>query len=141
MINAVSSATPGTIHAMDKVSKEQLYSPGAYALQELLASEAPPPPRRQSGGFLSFLAKVVFMAAVVCGLAVGLRRYVPAIKNVDLTKDLAKDCKFMEKVNYDIAKSAEWIKSHTVGLINSIKKDKKAEAGKSGAAQTEATAK
>lgn len=141
MINAVSSATPSTIHAMDKVSKEQLYSPGAYALQELLASEAPPPPRRQSGGFLSFLAKVAFGVVALGAVAVGLRRYIPAIKNVDLTKDLAKDCKFMEKVNYDIAKSAEWIKNHTVGLINSIRKDKKAEAGKSGTTQAEATAK
>lgn len=74
MVNAISSV-PSTnssnVRAMDKVSQEQLYSPGLYNVNELLE---PPHRHREQGSFLGFLFKVALATAIVGGVAAFARK-------------------------------------------------------------------
>ena len=104
MVNAISSSSgvyPTNARAMDKVTQEQLYNPGLYALQDLLA----PPPEKEKGGFISFLAKTIITAGVVGGALV------LAKKSIDpkFLEELEKDAKLIDKVKHYAAKSGEWV--------------------------------
>lgn len=115
--------SPKTIHAMDVVSKEQLYDPGRYALRELLG---PPPEEHHRDSFISravcFVGKIAILAAVLSGAAVLSRKHVDVIKDVKLENGLAKDAKLSEQIKYYIAKSADFIEAEFKKLLP--KKDK-----------------
>lgn len=117
MVTSVSGATTTPkkqITAMDKVSQEQLYDPGMYALRELMG---PPPEYRKKGGFFKFLGKLVLTFAIVCAAAVGARKYIKplAADALKLEGKTAKDfAGFGEKTKYYIAKFGD-------GVENTIK--------------------
>lgn len=127
MVSSVSSVgSPygnNQVHAMDKVSQEQLYSPGMYTSQELME---PPVYREKKGGFISFLGKLVLTAAIVGGGAVAARKLIPALtkEHFDITGGLPKESSIQGKAKYYLAKVADWIEEHTVGLIKKMKEGK-----------------
>jgi len=107
MIESVSNTLPNPkISAMYKVSPEQLQSPGAYSRDYYPTPIFPEERRQNNGSFLGFLGKVLLGLIVTGGALIAARRYVPSINKVDLTKELAKDAKTMEKIKYDFAKAA-----------------------------------
>ena len=111
MTNSISSVSSvNHARAMDKVTKEQMYDPGLYAMRNLLD---PPPPYKKEGGFFSFLGKLIVTAGIVCGGAVAARKLIPALKKetLDVTKDIAKEAKFVDKAKYYIAKFADKIEN------------------------------
>lgn len=123
MVNAVSSATSERkIRAMDKVTQEQLYDPGLYAMQELYA----PPSYREKHGFLKFLSKIVLAAIVVGGGSILARKYVTPLNkaNLDVTGEVSKEAKFSIKAKYYFAKFADWTEKNTIGLFGRSKKTK-----------------
>jgi len=107
MVTSVQGATPNRqITAMDKVSQEQLYDPGLYALRELME---PPPVYRKKNGFLRFLGNLILTAAVLGAVAVGARKYVKVINDVNLTQKLGENAKTGERIKYKIAQFGEWV--------------------------------
>lgn len=73
MINAVTNAPlNGQVRAMDKVSKEQLYSPGLYTMPELMELEHHH--HEKQGSFLGFLGKLILTAAVIGAGAITIRK-------------------------------------------------------------------
>ena len=114
-----SQQQPKQIHAMDKITQEQLYNPGLYAVKEIMT--APDPRYRKSDGIISktirFIGNIVLLTAAVCGSAVLARNYSKAIKDVVLTNKLAEDAKFSEKFKYYTAKLAETVKTEFKNLF------------------------
>lgn len=117
MIEPVSNAAVGqNIRAMDRVPQEKLYSPGLYSLHQMTA---PPVYKEKDGGFLGFLGKLALLGILVCGSAVAAKKTV--LKDVNLSVELPKEAKPMEKTKYYIAKFGDWIEK---SIKNIIKKDK-----------------
>lgn len=122
MIESVSNVSPTKkFEAMEKVSQEQLQSHGSYYRDDFM----PPPryvePEPRDSGFLGFLGKVLLAAGIAGAVVVASRRYMPELNRVDITKELSKDAKPMEKFKYDFARFADWLEKNTIGLF---KKDK-----------------
>ena len=108
MVQPVSNISfKSAIGAMDKVTKEQLYDPGSYALREVLAP--PPPPYKEKGGFLGFLGRIVLTAAIVLGVPLLARKNIKAIKDIPLDIKPTKETKIFEKMKYRIAQFGEWV--------------------------------
>lgn len=130
MVNAVqndkiisfpqSQQQPKQIHAMDKVTQEQLYNPGLYAVKEIMTSPDPRP--RSRDGIISktirFIGNIVLLTGAVCGSAVLARNHIKSIKDVILTDKLTEDAKFGEKFKYYTAKLAEAVKEEFKKLVN-----------------------
>lgn len=95
------------IGAMDKVSKEQLYSPGLYSMPELM--QPPPRPYKEHMTFLGFLGRLVLTAAIVLGGPLLARKNIKAIKDIPLEVKLSKDAKFVEKAKFQLARFGEWV--------------------------------
>lgn len=111
MIRSVSNVPFGSKPGvMDKVSQEQLNSPGEYSKKEPMPSQ-----NRQRGGFLSFLVKAVLAAAVIVTGLILTRRY--ALSKVDVSRELSDTAKTGERIKYDLAKAADWLEKHTIGLF------------------------
>lgn len=111
MIKSVSNVTFGNKPGvMDKVSQEQLNSPGEYTKKEPMPSQ-----NKQKGGFLSFLVKAVLAAAIVTTGLILTRRY--ALNKVDVSEKLSDGAKPFERIKYDLAKAADWLEKHTIGLF------------------------
>jgi len=112
------------IGAMDKVSKEQLYSPGLYAIPELM--QPAPRPYKEHMTFLGFLGRLVLTAAVVLGGPLLARKKINAFskESIDVTQDLAKGAKIGERLKYHVAKFGEWVdKNMYQKLIKATAKD------------------
>lgn len=101
------------VRAMDKVSQEQIYSPGIYSMQELMATERPP--YREKHGFLKFLFKVAVATVVVGGAAAFGRKHIGTFKNIDLD---VKPEKFGEKIKYQIARFGEFVNEKVIAKIS-----------------------
>lgn len=134
MVKSISNIQFGSaIGAMDKVSKEQLYNPGLYALQNDLLLQ-PHPPRDRGVSFLGFLGRLVLTAGIVLGAPLLARKHLKMIRNVDLEQKLAKDAKFIDKGKYHLAKFGEWVDKNILGKLKSAMADSaskpKEEAGK-----------
>lgn len=114
---------PKQIHAMDKITQEQLYNPGLYAVKEIMT--APDPRPRSRYGIISktirFIGNIVLLTATVCGSAVLARNHIKSINEVILTDKLADNAKFGEKFKYYTAKLAEAVKTEFKNLFG--KKD------------------
>lgn len=121
MVSSVSSApsvasSTGTsqVNAMDKVSQEQLYNPGLYAMQEVMPEYAS---KKKKHSFLGFLAKTALTAVVVGGAACLGRKKIGALKDIDLSAKPLKEAKIGEKIKYGIAKFGEWVDTKVVQKV------------------------
>lgn len=114
MVNSVSGVAPqnNQVRAMDKVSQEQLYAPGMYAMEELME---PPAYREKRGSFLGFLGKLVLTAAVVGGGAALLRNH--ALKDFDIT---AKPTKISEYAKKWTAQLGDFVNEKIVAKLKNI---------------------
>ena len=110
VINSVSTVSFKGVGVMDKVSQEQLYNPGLYALPELL--NPPPPVYKKRGGFLNFLAKVLFMAVVAGGIAIGIRKVL--MNDYKVVEKLADKATSVEKIKNSFAKYTDKLYDNTV---------------------------
>lgn len=120
------------IGVLDKLSQDQLNSPGAYS-----KNYSPPSPimpsqysspypqtqyyNKEDGGFLGFLGKVIILAVVISIGSILARRYVPSLNKINVKEELTKDAKSMEKIKYDFAKFADWLEKNTIGLFKKTK--------------------
>ena len=108
MVKSVSNISfKSAIGAMDKVSKEQLYNPGLYSIQEIM--DPTPPPYKEKGGFLGFLGRLVLTAAIVLGVPLLARKKLNMIKDIPLDIKPAKEAKIGEKIKFSIAKFGDWV--------------------------------
>lgn len=110
MVNSVSGFSAKGIKALDKVSKEQLYDPGLYAIQELL--DPPRPAYKTKGGFMSFLGKVLLTAVVFGGAAIGIRKVL--MNDYKVLEKLADNAKTGEKIKNTFAKYTDKLYENTV---------------------------
>lgn len=119
MVNSVSSVpqTNNQVRAMDKVSQEQLYAPGMYAVEELME---PPHYREKHGSFLGFLGKLVLTAAVIGGGAALLRKH-SSFKTFDVD---VKPEKIFDQAKYYFAKLGDFVNEK---ILSKLPKFKKAE--------------
>ena len=110
MMNSISAISFKGIGAMDKVSQEQLYNPGLYALPELL--NPPPPPYKKRGGFLNFLGKVLLTAIIVAGAAIGIRKVL--MNDYKVIEKLADNAPNGDKIKNTFAKYTDKLYDNTV---------------------------
>lgn len=130
MVGSITGQSPNIVYGnnpktMDKVTQEQLYNPGLYALQDLV-----PPQEKEKGGFVSFVAKTIITLGLVGGAAIAARKFIPALKAINvselpaeagrLTKAKYAFAKYTDKLNEGICSVADKCKN----LITSIKKSK-----------------
>lgn len=126
MVQSMSGVSYGNkVGAMDRVSPEKLNSRGTYSQQNLLAYSSPNETKQKSG-FLNFLGKMVLTTVAVGGAALGARKLIPQIKNINLTETLAADAKFADKAKNFIAKAGEWVDTNIVKKAAKIIEDIKA---------------
>lgn len=133
MIELVSNVPANRrVGVLDRISQDQLSSPGAYS-----KNYSPPSPimpsqysspyqqnqyyNKEDGGFLGFLGKVIILAAVIVTGSILARRYVPSLNKLNVTEELTKDAKPMEKIKYDFVKFADWLEKNTIGLFKKSK--------------------
>lgn len=95
------------IHAMDKVTQEQMYNPGLYALPELIGT--PTYKRKNSGGFLGFLGRLVVFAALIAGAGVAARKWIGPIRDMYIAEKLPEPVTLKTKIKYGIAKFGDWV--------------------------------
>lgn len=121
-VNAIPNGSfGGQVGAADRVSQEQLYSPGAYSTQELQYER----PRKRKGGFLGFLGKLAFTAVLVGGAAALGRTKLASLKDIDLKIKPGNDTKVLEKAKYYIAGFGEWTNEKVITKIVNLAKNKK----------------
>ena len=70
-----------------------------------------PRPYKERMTFLGFLGRLVLTVAIVLGGPLLARKNIKALskESIDVTKDLAKDAKPVQKLKYGIAKFGEWV--------------------------------
>lgn len=127
MVESVSNTLPNPkINVMDKVSQEQLQSPGAhsYSRNDYLPSPVFPEERRSGSGFWGFLGKVILWVAVIGAASIALRRYVPALKKVEIAQKPQADAKAWDTIKYDFARFADWVKRYSIDLVRKNKSGK-----------------
>lgn len=112
MINSVSKMSFGSsIGAMDKVSQEQMYNPGLYAMPELM--EQPHHHNKKDGGFLGFLGKLILTALVVGAASIGIRKVL--MKNYNAVEKLPDSASNSAKFTNWFAKWTDKLYDATVG--------------------------
>lgn len=118
MVNAVSGVplssnnNSNNVRAMDKVSQEQLYSPGRYNVNELL--EPPSYRRKHEGSFLGFLFKLALTVAAVGGVAAFARKKTSFAKfSLDNPKG------FVKRIKVKFAKFGDFVNEKIVDKIAS----------------------
>lgn len=103
----------GTAGALDRVTPEQLKSPGMYTYDPISIPGYEPQEQKKHGGLASAIGKLVITAAVVTGAAVGLRKGVFKYENVKPEKfeGIGQKVKyyFAEYSDKVYNKCAEWI--------------------------------
>ncbi len=114
MVSPASGVNFGVAGAMDRVSQEQLYSPGLYALPQVMA-DIQPPHRKKDGGFLGFIGKLILLTAAVGGGAVALRK--TALKNITVLEKMPEGSKKLAVAKNYVAKFADWVETSTKKLI------------------------
>lgn len=118
MINSVSTATstgttPSIVRAMDKVSQEQLYSPGLYSMPELMEYEHHH--HKRDAGFLGFLGKVILTAVVIGAGAIGIRKLL--MNDYKVVDNIASNVKRSLKFKNWFAKNTDRLYEVTVGRL------------------------
>lgn len=122
------NTTANPVHAMDKVTQEQMYNPGLYALPELVNTKSSR--RRRHGGFLGFLGRLVVLTALVSGAAVALRKGT-SLKYYDVKGKLPEELTLGTKIKCGVAKFGDWVSKFVKDFFHNPKKVKaKAEAKK-----------
>lgn len=121
MVMSISEATPQKkIGVMDKVTQEQLYSPGKYS-SPVVIYDGPPPSSNYSrpDSFVRFLGKLVLTATAVCGAAVAMRKWVPAMKKdiLNVSEKVDPKSTIIYKAKYYIAKFADSIENQLKELF------------------------
>lgn len=131
VMSVAGASSPKKIGVMDKVTQEQLYSQGRYSSPVVIVEESPKTAYRQGDSFIRFLGKLVLTAAAICGGAVAIRKWVPAMQkeSIDVTQKLDSTAKPLEKIKYYIAKFADWI-TDEIKDIFTRKKPKDADSAK-----------
>lgn len=81
-----------------------------------------PPEEKKHGSVLGFIVKTLITAGIVAG-GLALARSHTSLKEIDLTKELANDAKFVDKVKYYTAKAGEFVKEQWGKLVKCFKKD------------------
>ncbi|MDD3436363.1 MAG: hypothetical protein PHC64_04330 [Candidatus Gastranaerophilales bacterium] len=126
MVTSVNNVTPAanSVRALDKVSSEQLQARGKYSIDDYAQLPPPPPVEQESqgGGFFGFIGKILLVAIGIGLLAVGARRYIPRVYGMNTKVSLPSNAKFLDRVSYDVARAADWLKAHTIDLVRQIKK-------------------
>lgn len=116
MINSVSRVAFGSsIGAMDKVTQEQMYSPGKYA-QPDMGLDLPDPyhhHHEKKGSFLGFLGKLVLTAVVVGAGAIGIRKGL--MNDYTVIEKLGDGAKFGARFKNNFAKYTDILYEETVG--------------------------
>jgi len=126
MLNSVSgvqnySNVAFKANAMDKVTPEMMSMPGAFSTNPAAPGEITEK-QPKKGGLISALAKLVLTAALVAGVAVGARKLIPALKNINVSGELAKDAKFLDKVKYHFANYTDKLIAYVKGIPGKFKK-------------------
>lgn len=123
MVNSLSAVTTGSnIGAMDKVTQEQLYSPGRYSQPIIIEAE---PRYREKGSFLGFLGKTVVYLTLLGAAAIGGRKLL--MKDYKVLDTLPEDSKAMAKVKNTFAKYTDILYDNTVAKIVKMVEHKKAD--------------
>lgn len=108
MVQAVSSVpSPSPAGAMDKVTQEQLYQPGLYAMEELGLTHHH---HKKKGGFLRFLGKVLLTAIIVCGATIGVKK----VLMEGYSPPQGGPQGIGQKIQYHFAKCADWLYDNIV---------------------------
>lgn len=111
MVSSISGVTQtNNIQATDKVSREQLYSPGAYTLNDVIE---PPHRHKKHGSFLGFLVKTAVLAAIVGGVAA--RVSTRSLKDFKVNGKAEKG--FMNHVKYYTKKLGDFVNKNIVDKI------------------------
>lgn len=74
------------------------------------------PPHR--GSLLGSLSKLTLDALIIGGILVGARKFIPALKNYNLTKEIPSG--FGNKFKHYFAKSADWVEDNVKCAYNYI---------------------
>lgn len=121
MVNSISAANPNVnrIGVMDKVSQEQLYSPGYYSMPDPYYE---PPRRRKHTSFIGFLANLVLTAAVIGGVAIGIRKGL--MKNYQVADKLPDNASAWARIKNSFAKNTDALYEKTIGKLFKNKKVK-----------------
>lgn len=104
-------------NAMDKVTPEMMNQPSAFAQNPIAPAEQQAAPKKK-GSILGTIAKTILKLAVVAGVAIAARKYVPGLKNVDPTVALAEDAKFMDKAKHYFAKYTDIVEKGSIGKLS-----------------------
>jgi hypothetical protein len=112
VLNSVNGISFKGATALDKISNEQLYAPGLYAMPEV---SQPSAPLEKKGSFLGFLGKTVATALLIGVAAVGARKFL--MKDYKVI-ELADDAKSLEKIKNTFAKYTDKLYDVTVGKIS-----------------------
>lgn len=94
-----------------------------------------PAPEKKHHSFLGFLVTTLVTAGIVAG-GLALARSHTSLKEIDLTKALANDAKFFDKVKYYTAKAGEFVKEQWGKLVKLFKKDEPKADGEAKPAET-----
>lgn len=128
MISSVSGVSFGNkVGAMDKISSEQLQTPGMYSSPDVMMPNMQQP--RKKGGFLRFLGKLILTAAIVGGALVGAKHLInPEVLKTGITEKSG----LAAKAKYYVAKAGDWVETIIKSIpakFKSQKADAAADAG------------
>lgn len=136
MVNSISNV-PFGVGAMDKVSQEQLASPGYYTMSPQRGlQEMPYPVYKEKRSFLSFLGNIAVKAILIGGAAIGIRKGL--MNEYKVLDKLPEGAKFGAKFKNTFAKYTDKLYDATVGKIITMIKKSKTEAPKTPEAETKA---
>ena len=126
MVSAISGSSPtSTSHAMDKITQEQLYEPGAYTVKELLGpplvdERVSSKKSTNDGGFLGFLCKTALLAGAVC-LLTGLARVHTDFSKVSVKLE-DKPVSLLGQIKYYMALLGDKVDKTIVNLFQKSEK-------------------
>lgn len=121
MVNSLSGVTSGnSVHAMDKVTQEQLYNPGRYSQPIIIQAEPTP---RKKGGFLGFLGRTVVALTVLGAAAICGRKFL--MKDYKVLDVVPEGAKPLEKFKNTFAKYTDLLYDNTVAKISKMVEKKR----------------
>lgn len=136
MVNSISNV-PFGVGAMDKISQEQLASPGYYTMSPQRGlQEMPYPAYKEKRSFLGFLTNIAVKAILIGGAAIGIRKGL--MNEYKVLEKLPEGAKFGAKFKNSFAKYTDKLYDATVGKIITMVKKSKTKTPDAPAAETKA---
>ena len=127
-VSGMSNNVAFKANAMDRVTPDMMSQPGAFSQNATMPAETQAAEPKKSS-FFGTLAKTILKLAVLGGVAIAARKYIPALSKEKVPGDVLKEgATVADKAKHYFAKYVDILEEGTIGKLSKYFKANPSEA-------------